>query len=205
MRSPYSPLHLTGTRPGRRNFFPPSSIIYLFICLILLYFHGTFRLQLPKVFDLPRCLLTRKKTPALSAGSSAHTWAPWRASMLLPNLVTQRARGGGPAGDERGRRRDIKGAAAPPHCRPSLYRGRRRQTRFARESVLCSPAPLFAPGRVVIGTPLPLSPRSAPLKLHGARPAAPSAGAQPASGPVCPLRSPPRPEPGQAGLTVGEC
>lgn len=32
--SPCSPLSLTGTRPGRRIFFSPFSIIYLFICLI---------------------------------------------------------------------------------------------------------------------------------------------------------------------------
>lgn len=188
-------------------FFFPLFYNYLFNYLISLYFHCTFRLQLPKLFDLPRCLLTRKKTPALSAGSSAHTWAPWRASMLLPNLVTQRARGGTEGG--------MKGAAGgtskapPPRPTPALpyIGGAGGGRRFARESVLCPPAPLIAPGGVVIGTAVPPSPRSAPLKLYGGRPAAPSAGAQPAPGSVSPPCStpPPRPEYGQAGLAVGEC
>lgn len=143
---------------SRTEELPPAfSIIYLFIYLISLYFHCTFRLQLPKLFDLPRCLLTRKKTQALSAGSSAHTWAPWRASMLLPNLVTQRARGGNRGG--------MKGAAGgaskapPPRPTPALplYRGRRRRTPLRTRECPVSPAPLTAPGGVAIGTPGPPS------------------------------------------------
>lgn len=81
----------------------------------------------------------------------------------------------------------MKGAAGgtskapPPRPTPALpyIGGAGGGRRFARESVLCPPVPFTAPGGVVTGTPVPPSPRSAPLKLYGGRAAAPRAAALP--------------------------
>lgn len=155
-------LRLARVQDGGILFSPSLFYYYLFIYFILLYFHCTFRLQLPELFDLPRCLLTRKKTPALSAGSSAHTWAPWRSSMLLPNLVTQRARGGTGGG--------MKGAAGgtskapPPRPAPALpYKGGAGGgRRFARQSVRCPPPSSLRPEGSSVAPRFPSLPRGSP-------------------------------------------
>lgn len=174
---------------------------YIFFYYFLFYFHRTFRLQLPKLFDLPRCLLTRKKTLARSAGSSAHTWAPWRASMLLPNLVTQRARGGRGGG--------MKGAAGgtskplPPRPAPALpyIGGAGGGRRFPCECVSPPPAPLISPwGASSLGAPF--SPITPAETLRGSpRCSERWCSVRPGSGGTFPVSVPSPGEPGWPGST----
>lgn len=89
----------------------------------------------------------------------------------------------GAGGDERGRRQDIKGAAAPPRSHPPRYRGVPAAdcASHARVSIP-SLVPAHCARGVLLGTLVPPSPRSAPLKFRRVRPAALTAGARPDPG-----------------------
>lgn len=139
--------------------FPPPPL--LFNC----YFQVAFQIQLPKLFDLSLCLLTRKRTFACSAGRSEHTW---KNLARLPALAkfshTKRPARGSEGEDERDSRRDFKGSPCPAPARPItpppayIRRGCRGGLSHANCSVasspffLPSPLSLFAEGS--FGCPL---------------------------------------------------
>lgn len=149
------------------------------------YFQFTFQIQLPKLFDLSPCLLTRKRTLGLLSWElGAHVERLARIHILAKFSHTK-----GPARekrkDESGSRRDFKGRAAAPgpaQAPPSadIRRSSRARAAFRRGS------PARVPGRRVGGGGLAAEGRGGPRE--GRRGCA--TRRQPEAGPHANFKSP---------------